>query len=552
MYEFLRQNADLADCLLHHVQVDPINKIPLAIVENAGNEQKNEAHVKLLDWLMSANFVPKVIERLANATHAHQHDALGHLFLDLIDTCLAAGLASSEIGVALTSADALACLIRFATEPGNLSLALTIISRMLQLRAAALVQTHNLHVVLQAPPPVPLMVGMPEPPVPHEVRLKNDRARLVAAASTGLLSGHLDNLVSLLKTIVQKLHVAPVEGFVNQVGRTISEPLGTSRLELILFLANVLHVSDEALDGQLVELGFFRKLLDLFFDSPCNNALHAAVCDIVATVLAKAALADARAGAPAGPGTAAASTHADEASAVRVAAASSVALNHLLGKECALLVRIEQAAKIDAETSSTRKGFRGGHMAHVHVLANALEESTIPSVVAARTADSQWGAFVETSLLPFNKLNTMEIAGGKGSQGSSVPHMDMGTPMPTGSSSGMEDLQQMLSKFLGNQADLSAFMSYEQCAEDDDDYEEDDYSNPPAALHGATDPGSAAPGDGASAAAGDFEYGPDRLARMGDDSFGMEQIDEADGGPIVREGHSDDDGYDEIESADRK
>eukprot|EP01139_Manchomonas_bermudensis_P006474 Amastigsp_a177262_24.p1 type:complete len:301 gc:universal Amastigsp_a177262_24:1-903(+) len=277
-------------------------------------------------------------------------------------------------------------------------------------------------------------------------------------------------------------------------------------------------------------LGFFDTLLKLFFESPCNNALHNVVTDILESVVRKA----------------------------ESEGGSMVTVEHLL-TDCGLVDKLLDTAARDAERAAARKGFRGGNMAHVHLIANNL--SAAPKVSAKLAAQPRWLTFVAGTLEPWNLKNATPIAGGGRPQSYSDAQAVEQMHMLSSAPSSLEDLQQILSSFLGSsgRSDLSSFVDVENFMDDEDDYEDDD--DPAASGVPRLGAGAAAPtdryadgdGDGDGDAAfgagdeDDFEFGPDRVARLGDDSFGMETIEPdsaelapSDGGPVERLGHSDD------------
>jgi len=67
------------------------------------------------------------------------------------------------------------------------------------------------------------------------------------------------------------------------VGR-LEPPLGNTRLQVVRLLAVLIPSGHDQLHGQLISLGTFQVMLDLFFQYPWNNFLHTQVenCLVVA------------------------------------------------------------------------------------------------------------------------------------------------------------------------------------------------------------------------------------------------------------------------------
>lgn len=57
----------------------------------------------------------------------------------------------------------------------------------------------------------------------------------------------------------------------------LDPPLGNTRLQVVRLLAVLIPSDHDQLHGQLISLGTFQVMLDLFFKYPWNNFLHTQV-----------------------------------------------------------------------------------------------------------------------------------------------------------------------------------------------------------------------------------------------------------------------------------
>lgn len=57
----------------------------------------------------------------------------------------------------------------------------------------------------------------------------------------------------------------------------LDPPLGNTRLQIVRLLASIISSNNEELIQELVNLGTFQVMLDLFFKYPWNNFLHTQV-----------------------------------------------------------------------------------------------------------------------------------------------------------------------------------------------------------------------------------------------------------------------------------
>ncbi|KAG8652139.1 serine/threonine-protein phosphatase 6 regulatory subunit 2 isoform X2 [Manihot esculenta] len=100
-------------------------------------------------------------------------------------------------------------------------------------------------------------------------------------ASPETVEGMLGSLGDLLKL----LDITSTEIALLTTYGKLQPPLGKHRLKIVEFLSVLLTVGSEAAEEELIRLGAFQRILDLFFEYPYNNFLHHHVENIIFSCL---------------------------------------------------------------------------------------------------------------------------------------------------------------------------------------------------------------------------------------------------------------------------
>ncbi|CAH0547223.1 unnamed protein product [Brassicogethes aeneus] len=168
-------------------------------------------------------------------------------------------------------------------------------------------------------------------------------------------------------------------------------PLGNTRLQIVKLFATLISSNNEELLQDVVTLGTFQVLLDLFFKYPWNNFLHTQVENCLVSALQTYV-----------------SDETDEN--------SNALCKHLL-VNCKLIQRILEAWKENDELQAQEKGIRQGYMGHLISIVNKLDElcsiislgqyitDNLPEV--AKSLEE----FKETTLSETNKLQDSLLGG---------------------------------------------------------------------------------------------------------------------------------------------
>ncbi|XP_075773720.1 LOW QUALITY PROTEIN: serine/threonine-protein phosphatase 6 regulatory subunit 1 [Pelodiscus sinensis] len=174
----------------------------------------------------------------------------------------------------------------------------------------------------------------------------------------------------------------------------LDPPLGNTRLQAVKLLAASLGAGDAGLQDELLELDALNTMLDLYFNYPYNNFLHAQLEACLSALL--------RAGAPAEDSQ---------------PPPHSPVVQHLLQK-CRLVQRILTAWEENEQAQATG-GRRRGYMGHLTRIANALAQSSEKGPHVALVAQllkelpeeeqEQWEKFVAGPLAETNKKNVVDL-----------------------------------------------------------------------------------------------------------------------------------------------
>ncbi|XVF05688.1 hypothetical protein REPUB_Repub05bG0194000 [Reevesia pubescens] len=95
----------------------------------------------------------------------------------------------------------------------------------------------------------------------------------------------IDAMLPNLGDLLMLLNVSSDEKILPTTYGELRPPLGKHRLKVVEFIAVLLRTGNEAAEKELVSSGTIRRVLDLFFEYPYNNALHHHVESIILSCL---------------------------------------------------------------------------------------------------------------------------------------------------------------------------------------------------------------------------------------------------------------------------
>ncbi|KAH9660759.1 serine/threonine-protein phosphatase 6 regulatory subunit 3 isoform x1 [Citrus sinensis] len=167
--------------------------------------------------------------------------------------------------------------------------------------------------------------------------------------------------------LLMLLNVSSDEKFLETTYGELRPPLGKHRLKIVEFIAVLLRTSNEAAEQELVSSGTIKRILDLFFEYPYNNALHHHVESIIFSCLESK---------------------------------SDTMVDHLL-RECDLMGKVLQTDKSpllsgasDKPTlpASGKRAPRAGNLGHITRISNKLVQlgSTNSRIHACLQENTEW------------------------------------------------------------------------------------------------------------------------------------------------------------------
>ncbi|KAH9700591.1 serine/threonine-protein phosphatase 6 regulatory subunit 3 isoform x1 [Citrus sinensis] len=167
--------------------------------------------------------------------------------------------------------------------------------------------------------------------------------------------------------LLMLLNVSSDEKVLETTYGELRPPLGKHRLKIVEFIAVLLRTSNEAAEQELVSSGTIKRILDLFFEYPYNNALHHHVESIIFSCLESK---------------------------------SDTMVDHLL-RECDLMGKVLQTDKsplLSGESdkptlpASGKQAPRAGNLGHITRISNKLVQlgSTNSRIHACLQENTEW------------------------------------------------------------------------------------------------------------------------------------------------------------------
>ncbi|RZC37515.1 serine/threonine-protein phosphatase 6 regulatory subunit 3, partial [Asbolus verrucosus] len=161
----------------------------------------------------------------------------------------------------------------------------------------------------------------------------------VVKSTTEAILGHLKDFHDLLLNPPKRMSIKTTVGI-------LEVPLGNTRLQVTKLFAGVISSNNLKLSQEIVTLGTFSVLLDLFFNYPWNNFLHTQVENCLVSAL---------------------KTHTSDESDE-----NSNALSRHLLVNCNVIERMLKAWKDNDEQQKESNGLRQGYMGHLISIINKI------------------------------------------------------------------------------------------------------------------------------------------------------------------------------------
>ncbi|OAY38019.1 serine/threonine-protein phosphatase 6 regulatory subunit 3 isoform X2 [Manihot esculenta] len=194
----------------------------------------------------------------------------------------------------------------------------------------------------------------------------------------------IDAMLPKLGDLLMLLNVLSDDKILPTTYGELKPPLGKHRLKIVEFIAVLLRMGNEAAEKELVSSGTIKRVLDLFFEYPYNNALHHHVESIVLSCLETK---------------------------------NDAMIDHLL-QECDFIGKILQTDKnpiISDDTnqptvpSAGKRAPRAGNLGHITRIANKLLQlgNTNSRIQTYLQENSEWNEWQASILLERNAVENV-------------------------------------------------------------------------------------------------------------------------------------------------
>ncbi|KAF8050586.1 hypothetical protein N665_1935s0003, partial [Sinapis alba] len=212
-------------------------------------------HVDVMQWLADSNLLEMIVDKLSpsNSLEVHRNAAE--------TLCTIAQNAPSPLATKLSSSSFVARIFGHAFgDPQSKS---------------SLV--HTLSVCISLLSPRRSLVSSPF--------MYSFRGQQIFESPISVNPETIATMLPRLGDFVAVLNVASDEKVLPTTYGQLRPPLGSHRLKIVEFIAVLLKTRSEATGKELATSGAIRRVLDLFFEYPYNNALHHQVESIIVSCL---------------------------------------------------------------------------------------------------------------------------------------------------------------------------------------------------------------------------------------------------------------------------
>ncbi|OIW08560.1 hypothetical protein TanjilG_03236 [Lupinus angustifolius] len=211
--------------------------------------------IDVMQWLAESNLLEMIVDKLSPSSHPEVHANVAETL------CTITRVASSTLAIKLSSPSFVAKILGYALEDSHskstLVNSLSVCISMLDPKRSA-VSSSFLHSYRSQ--------NMYEPPIP------------VNPDTIGAMLPKLGELIVLLDVSSDEKVLPTTYG-------ELRPPLGRHRLKIVEFIAALIKTGNEVAEKELVNSGTIRRVIDLFFEYPYNNALHHHVESILLSCL---------------------------------------------------------------------------------------------------------------------------------------------------------------------------------------------------------------------------------------------------------------------------
>ncbi|KAG7559739.1 SIT4 phosphatase-associated protein family [Arabidopsis thaliana x Arabidopsis arenosa] len=212
-------------------------------------------HLDVMQWLADSNLLEMIVDKLSPSNSLEVHANAAETL------CTIAQNAPSPLATKLSSSSFVARIFGHAFEDPQSKSSLV----------------HTLSVCISLLSPRRSVVSSPF--------MYSFRGQQIFESPISVNPETIATMLPRLGDFVALLNVTSDEKILPTTYGQLRPPLGSHRLKIVEFIAVLLKTRSEATGKELASSGAIRRVLDLFFEYPYNNALHHQVESIIVSCL---------------------------------------------------------------------------------------------------------------------------------------------------------------------------------------------------------------------------------------------------------------------------
>eukprot|EP00742_Colponemidia_sp_Colp-10_P009192 GILJ01010004.1.p1 GENE.GILJ01010004.1~~GILJ01010004.1.p1 ORF type:complete len:717 (-),score=156.09 GILJ01010004.1:415-2565(-) len=371
MLTYFSSNMDALTNLLNHIGTRSIMEVLVRLVTLDDNRFDVEDDKQRLNVFVLDKMVEKLAPNHSSEVHSNVAEALVEILIRGHE------LANSDrLPNRLQSEETVNKILSyvFSTDTSSLKHGLIVLGHML----SRYISPPKCTTIIDGPGPFisDALSDFPPPPPPSSPPPEeDDDVVMQETVAVPFLTG----LAGKLEAFQQVLSSVPSEP-VSLPHQTMNQPLGSTRLQVLEFLALLLKANNGTLHQEIARLNLLQTSIDLFFQFEWNDFVHNLVASMISSTLE----------------------------------CDSDALKTSLLKQSNLIERLVNAVNVNKQAGSVPRPVRKGYMGHVTKIANALQKAAEANeTVKSYLQDPAWLSYVNDELKITNETETSTLGGNK-------------------------------------------------------------------------------------------------------------------------------------------
>ncbi|KAH0893246.1 hypothetical protein HID58_055675, partial [Brassica napus] len=253
LMNYVKAHQNVFQQLVDLIGITSIMEVLIRLVSADDHVYPN--HVDVMQWLADSNLLEMIVDKLSPSNSLEVHGNAAETL------CTIAQNAPSPLATKLSSSSFVARIFghAFGDPPSKSSL------------------VHTLSVCISLLSPRRSLVSSPF--------MYSFRGQQIFESPISVNPETIATMLPRLGDFVALLNVTSDEKVLPTTYGQLRPPLGSHRLKIVEFIAVLLKTRSEATGKVLATSGAIRRVLDLFFEYPYNNALHHQVESIIVSCL---------------------------------------------------------------------------------------------------------------------------------------------------------------------------------------------------------------------------------------------------------------------------